>query len=197
MLHKTAEIIICKLFEKDDSYFENYIYGMELLLSSFICSLLLLLTGIITNTFIESILFIVFFSALRIYTGGFHAQSFLLCTVITLVNYIVIICTYRWLFNYFSKLYVNLPAFLLTLIVIAVLAPVDNPNNPIGKKQAFVYKKRAIIILSVEIVVFYALLYVFSYTKCVILIPTLMSVDIFMIVPIFSRIKGGMLDGKM
>ena len=197
MLHKTAEIIVYKLFEKDDSDIDYYIYGIELFLSSFICSVLLILIGVITNTFIESIIFIVFFSALRIYTGGFHAQSFMLCTVITLVNYIVIICTYRWLFNYFSKLYVNLPAFLLTLIVIAVLAPVDNPNNPIGKKQAFVYKKRAIIILSVEIVVFYALLYVFSYTKCVILIPTLMSVDIFMIVPIFSRIKGGMLDGKM
>lgn len=189
MLHKTAEIIVYKLFEKDDSNIENYIYGIELFLSSFICSVLLLSIGTISNTFIESIIFIVFFSALRIYTGGFHAHSFLLCTVITLVNYIVIIYIYRWLFYYFSKLYVNLPVFLLTLFVVAVLAPVDNPNNPIGKKQAVVYKKIAIIILSVEVVGFYVLLYVFSYTKCVILIPTLMSVDIFMIVPIFSRIK--------
>ena len=189
MLHKTAEIIVYKLFEKDDSNIDYYIYGIELFLSSFICSVLLILIGVITNTFIESIIFIVFFSALRIYTGGFHAQSFMLCTVITLVNYIVIICTYRWLFNYFSKLYVNLPVFLLTLIVIAVLAPVDNPNNPIDKKQAIVYKKRAIIILFVEIVFFYALLYVFLYNKGMVLIPTLMSVDIFMIVPIFSKIK--------
>ena len=189
MLHKTAEIIVYKLFEKDDSNIDYYIYGIELFLSSFICSVLLILIGVITNTFIESIIFIVFFSALRIYTGGFHARSFMLCTVITLVNYIVIICTYRWLFNYFSKLYVNLPAFLLTLIVIAVLAPVDNPNNPIDKKQAIVYKKRAIIILFVEIVFFYALLYVFSYNKGVVLIPTLMSVDIFMIIPIFSKFK--------
>ena len=189
MLHKTAEIIVYKLFEKDDSNIDYYIYGIELFLSSFICSVLLILIGVITNTFIESIIFIVFFSALRIYTGGFHAQSFMLCTVITLVNYIVIICTYRWLFNYFSKLYVNLPVFLLTLFVVAVFAPVDNPNNPIGKKQAVVYKKRAIIILFVEIVFFYALLYVFSYNKGVVLIPALISVDIFMIVPIFSKFK--------
>lgn len=196
MLHKTAEIIVYKLFEEDDSNIDNYIYGIELFFSSFICSVLLLLIGAISNTFVESIIFIVFFSALRIYTGGFHAHSFMLCTVITLVNYVVIIYIYRWLFYYFSKLYVNLPVFLLTLFVVAVFAPVDNPNNPIDKKQTVVYKRRAIIILSVEIVIFYALLYVFSYNKGVVLIPALISVDIFMIAPIVSKNKGGMRDGK-
>lgn len=189
MLHKTAEIIVYKLFEKDDSNIANYIYGMELFLSSFICSILLLLIGTITDTFFESIIFILFFSALRIYTGGFHAHSFMLCTVITLVNYIVIICIYRWLYNYFSRLYVNLPVFILTLFVIVIVAPVDNPNNPLDKNQCVVYKKRAIITLFVEIIIFYTLLFVLSYNECVIIIPTLMSVDIFMIVPIFSKFE--------
>lgn len=189
MLHKTAEIIVCTLFGKDNPNTDNYIYGIELFLSSFICSVLLLLIGIISNTFLESVIFIVCFSALRIFTGGYHAHSFLLCTVITLLNYFLIVFVYRWLLFYLSKTYVNLPVFIISLLIIILLAPVENPSNPFDQEQAFIFKKRSIIILLVEIMVFYTFWGIFSNINCLIMIPTLMSVDIFMIVQIFSRIK--------
>lgn len=189
MLQKMAEKIVYIFFEKDDSNIDNYIYGIELFLSSFICSVLLLLIGIITNTFFESVIFIVCFSALRIFTGGYHARSFLLCSVITLLNYLFVLCIYKWLLFYLSKTYVNLSVFIVSLLLFILLAPVDNPSNPFDQEQAFIFKKRSIIILLVEIMVFYTFWGGFSNINCLIMIPTLMSVDIFMIVQIFSRIK--------
>ena len=95
MLYLIADKIALWIFDNRNENIELYRYGLELFISSFFCSLVLLAFGLVTASIIESIIFIVAFSALRIYTGGYHANSYSLCTLITVAIYALILFFYR------------------------------------------------------------------------------------------------------
>lgn len=76
MLHSLSTYITEKFFNENDKYpKEIYVYGIELLISSFISTTVILLIGISTNTFFESVIFLISFSVIRVYTGGYHSMT--------------------------------------------------------------------------------------------------------------------------
>ncbi|HHX11968.1 MAG TPA: hypothetical protein GX731_04040, partial [Clostridiales bacterium] len=59
-----------------------YAYGFQIIISSMIGILIVGAIGLIFIRFIESVLFLVVFISIREYTGGYHAKTFLSCSVI-------------------------------------------------------------------------------------------------------------------
>jgi accessory gene regulator B len=160
---------------------------MELLISSAVGTILLIIVGIVLNALIESLCFIVGFSLLRIFTGGFHSRSFILCNIITLLIFGVTIAIYRYLYFALVTPFVYSSIFGLSFALSLLFAPVVNTNNPISKNAYRKCKAKSLIVVVLESVIFIALFYIFGITQITVLLPTLFSVDVLMIVPLLKK----------
>ena len=191
MLHRIAETLATKVFGKDEKYIEIYVYGIELFISSMFCTLLLLIAGVITETLIESIIFIISFSALRIFTGGYHSNSYIACTMITMAIYFSVILLYHLAFKFMSSLFFEILISIVTIIVVCLFAPVENTNKHIVKSKVLIYKMKAVVISTLEIAICLVLNYYFNFHQIVIIIPILFYIDLLVVLPMIFRRKGG------
>lgn len=113
-----------------------YAYGMELLISDVLSTLIVLLIALISHTLPAVIVFSAVFMGLRKFAGGYHANSHLSC-MFTLVIVMMIfsygICNvserYAWV--------ISIGFVVISIPVIFNLAPVPHPNKPVSdeKKQ--------------------------------------------------------------
>ena len=78
----SRKLIISGIIQKE---FEAiYIYGFELLLSFVVSVSIILALSILIRKFFESLIFLVLFIAIRQFTGGFHARTYLKCQIFTM-----------------------------------------------------------------------------------------------------------------
>ena len=80
MIEKKAEYISEKLVEKNlvkNKDKDVYQYGIEVLISTAINIMLLLVIGIITKTVLLSICHFLILATIRTLTGGYHASTYL------------------------------------------------------------------------------------------------------------------------
>lgn len=99
-----------------------YIYGSELVISSFLGILLSLLSGVILGNFFDTVLFLFLFILLRRYTGGYHASSHFNCIFGTsLLSILLNILIYIQF-----PIKVTLLLAILNGIIIIFLCPINN-----------------------------------------------------------------------
>lgn len=196
MLHIISTNIAKKLFDNNEENIDIYVYGLELFISSMFCTLLLLLTGVMTNSLIESFIFILSFSVLRIFTGGFHSNSYLICTSITVSMYLLIVLIYRILFKYITQTYVYIPVFVFTLIIIVLFSPMVNSNKSLDKYQYKKCKIKSVVVATLEMTIYIILNNIFAFNKINIIIPTMFFIDILIILPLILK-KGGVQNDKV
>lgn len=99
-----------------------YQYGFEIVLDTLLNTILLLILGIILGNPIHTIVFVVIFASVRIYAGGYHANTKLKCAVCTLFVYIVnvLVCNVEMeVVKYFVLI-----GYFIGNVVIAIKAPV-------------------------------------------------------------------------
>ena len=78
MIQALARKLTNHFFDDKDKYpIEVYAYGIELLISTVITTLLITLAGILTNSFFECVIFQAAFSLIRVYTGGYHCMTYI------------------------------------------------------------------------------------------------------------------------
>lgn len=132
----------------EENMFSIYIYGIELLISSVLGVLLVVVVGLVLGRFIDSLLFLLSFIFLRKYTGGLHCNSYTACNVMTVLTFVVAV-ELAGLINYFShKLLLLVLMVVFIDFVILLLTPVSNPNKPVLLQDRVKYKAIAIIIFS-------------------------------------------------
>ena len=58
---------------------EKYIYetGIELIISDIINIFLVLIAGVVTNTILYSIIYLTVFPLIRVFSGGYHAKTYM------------------------------------------------------------------------------------------------------------------------
>ncbi len=94
MIEKNAEyftekLVSKKLIQKEDK--AVYQYGIEILISTAINLILLLVIGIITRTVLLSIYYLFILATIRTLTGGYHATSHFKCKMLSCFTYITIV----------------------------------------------------------------------------------------------------------
>lgn len=187
MLYLIADKIALWIFDNRNENIELYRYGLELFISSFFCSLVLLAFGLVTASIIESIIFIVAFSALRIYTGGYHANSYSLCTLITVAIYALILFFYRRFTFVVQSNTVSILVFAFSLIMILLFSPVRNQQKRIDKNKYKVIKTKAVVVLVIEYINYLTLLNLLGFTPIALIVPTLLSIDIMILIPVLKN----------
>lgn len=140
MLNKIAYKIANKLLANKaikEEVLDIYVYGLELLLSSIFSAGVIITIGTLLGRFTETVAFLITFSVLRSFTGGYHANSYWKCSVITLSVFgIVIILSEIISVQLFWYGILTIIGILLLLI----FAPVDNPNKRLTVEQKSKFK---------------------------------------------------------
>lgn len=121
-----------------------YVYGFQqgfLLLFNMIT---IIIIGFFFNMVWQSVVFMVSYSLLRAYAGGYHTSTQLRCYIFSVGMIILVL----WLINRFPWNGINV--FITTAIasiIIFNLAPVEDKNKPLCQLEQAVFKKQTNIIL--------------------------------------------------
>lgn len=152
MVHNLAERITDWLIKNgtiSEQSRESYVYGVEVSIERFTTYAVLLILSIVLEIFIPSILFILFFVALRGYAGGFHVKTFWGCFISTIVLYLV----YSKLIAPFCITHSEyvIPTVILSFFIIMLLAPLNHPNLNMNQRELHRCKVGARIVAIIEV----------------------------------------------
>lgn len=123
---------------------EIYLYGFECFILSFFQTVILLTIGVITNSIIETIVFVFVFALVRRYAGGYHAETQIACTVWTSVMLIGTISFHK-LVQIEQMKYLMYLMMVFNIIIILLYAPIKNERKPINQIQIGENRRKAII----------------------------------------------------
>lgn len=135
MLYKVSS----KIAKKISDYLKEekeaiYTYGIEIILSTAIgISSILFISGLL-HEFKSGVIFILVFAPLRVFTGGYHAATYLRCFLISNISYLFLLA-----FKNIMCTKVSLEVWLIMLVLssgyIAIHAPMINENQPISENK--------------------------------------------------------------
>lgn len=188
MINSLATYITNKYFNENDKYpKEVYVYGIELLISSCISTSVILLIGLLSNTFFESVIFLVSFSAIRVYTGGYHSMTYLRCNIISALSYVAI-AVFLYLFREtISNQFVMLSCYIVTMLLSLIFAPVKHENKELSESDIKKYKNLSLLVITFVFIICSVGYYIFEIKPMLIIFPTYIAIDIAMIVSIVKN----------
>lgn len=186
MIIKKLAYITISYWEKnriiDPKFKSIYQYGVELLISSLISILLVLMSGIAFFSILDSALFLAFFIPIRLFSGGFHANTYLACNISMLFTFCgTALCSKKIPLSIHGICVVSL----ICLVVFLLLCPVENKNKPISQTQKKKCKIISLTLLIITIIIC-CFLYLVNITYYTTILFTVVAITI--LVPI-GKIK--------
>ena len=142
--------------EEDDR--EVYEYSFEMLISTIINFLIMIVGALITKRYWETALFTFSFLLFRKFFGGYHAKTHIGCISILVIMYLTMIFMIRFDARLLSIIAMIICS--LSIIPVLLLSPVSHPNNPIDKNRIKMYN-----IVSIFLVLLVVILAYLNYTK--------------------------------
>lgn len=153
MFYQASQRIAKKLVQNSTISSENkaiYQYGIQ---QGFTIGLNILTTfviGLVFQMVIESFLFLAVYIPLRSFAGGAHAKTANRCYV---YSTIMIIATLLVIKFFPFGIFICSCLSLISGVIIFLLAPIETTNKKLDESEKRVYKKRARIILVIELVI--------------------------------------------
>lgn len=180
MINRISERIAIFLLNKkviEEKELEIYIYGYEVLISSVIDFFIVLLIAVIFNRIILMTIFFTMFVSIRIYTGGYHADTFGKCKIV-----FIMICLLVTLTAYIRILL--MPMIIIMMFynaTVFILAPVENINKPLTNCEKTKYRNISIVLSIIWTTI--AVITYFSFTEiCQSIAVTALIIAVMMIV---------------
>lgn len=168
----TSFLIENKVILTEDK--DIYSYGLRQLFMMVLNITITILLGIIFKELWQSILFSLVYIPLRSYAGGYHARTPMRCTLFSTVMVCIALLLMKFLT--FTRISIVVMLIVSSLIII-LLSPVEDKNKPLDDLEKIVYKKRTLIILTIEVIITIVtlLLNFSSFSLCLVLSITSLS----------------------
>ncbi|WP_304943243.1 accessory gene regulator ArgB-like protein [Vallitalea guaymasensis] len=151
----SSKLIGKKIIKEDDK--EVYTYGFEIIISSLLILIGMVILGIIFRCLLKVIVFILFFCSLRIQAGGYHAKSHWKCFIYFLLSCFLAILISHLLLDFDKNLIIIILVLIESCIIIITYAPVDTVNKPLGSSEKVAYKKKSMITVIVQSIIIIAM----------------------------------------
>ncbi len=151
---------IKKYQECDDLKIKKLRYGLEGIYSLFVKLTVVFIIALLSNTLIQTLLFLLFYAGIRTFSFGLHAKSNIACWISTIAIYNVIPLLIK---NYnFSDIvgYIIIGA---SLIGMMLWAPADTPKRPLIRKK----QRTKCKIFSITVVLIYAIIFYISKSNLI------------------------------
>lgn len=192
MIQALALKLTNHFFDEKDKYpTEVYAYGIELLISTVITTFLITLTGILTNSFFECVLFQGAFSLIRVYTGGYHCMTYIKCISISVLSYVLVYLSLFWWKDVFANGFVFFGGYLLTMGLSLLFAPVKNENKELTEKDRKRYKLLSLLVITLIYGICALCFYAFGIEQMLVIFPTCVVIDVAMLISVIINIFTG------
>lgn len=182
MFYKTS-VYIADILEQQNRFTsedkEVYRYGIQQGLNLTLNILTTIAIGVLCGMVYPSVLFLICYMPLRSFCGGYHAKTHLRCYIysVIMITSILLVTKYAAFNIVLSEVLV-----LISLIIILLLAPVEDENKKLDSVEKGVFRKRAYIIAFLEVLLYHIFL-IIHLTYCyIILCIALFSLSILMII---------------
>ena len=155
MLGRIADSIAVLFLKKNiinEDELPVYQYGMQVLICNIAGMLTVLIVGILISRLVESIIFITIYATLRIYTGGYHARTPLVCNIVFLGTYLVTVMLEALKVNN-SVVWIM---YLLSCLIILRFSPIENVNKELDEKDKEIYRNKSLIISTLLLMILLA-----------------------------------------
>lgn len=187
MIHYLSERIAVFLFDNNDKYpLDIYIYGIELTLSSLLGTVIILMLGVFSGLLIESIIFMISLSLIRVFTGGYHASTYLRCNSVLIVSYIFVAFAYRYYLSHLTE-YTYLIAsiiFFMLFFIVAIFSPVKTERKAISGQDRRKFKILSLVIAFTYLLLFMLFYGILGVKQVIVILPTMVVVGISILVEI-------------
>lgn len=120
---------------------EIYTYGFSALLSTVINALVMLIIGILSGLLLETFIFMLSFAVLRVYSGGYHADSHISCILMSASIYAIAMLITQFMPVQYSVIFSVLIG-VISFFAIIIFAPIEHKNKPFIEDE---YKKFKLI----------------------------------------------------
>lgn len=180
---KLTDYIIDKKIILPEHY-EIYHYGLTCFLELLISFITCVIISMLLKMPIECLIFFAIFIPLRSFGGGLHLNTYLHCYLAS--------CTVLTITLLLVK-YITIPAVaslilcFISLILLFIIGPVDNPNRPVSSDENQLFKRRTnitLIVCGIVAGIFYGFgKYQYLFLEAIILIVLIISNAI----PIFTN----------
>lgn len=170
------------VISKDTEEIEFYRYGIEITLSSLINIALISIIGIVTNYTFESTMFLAVFIIMRSFTGGYHANTYIKCNLVTSISFVILLLIFKIIRHVSLKSIILIAIF--QVVTIVLLAPIENKNKPIENRTVY---KIISTVLSVVLSAISIVLIIKGVDLGLIILLTLALVSIFIIYARFIK----------
>lgn len=138
-----------------------YSYGFEIIISTMVGVVLVLLIGLLTSSLVDAIFFYCLFVGLRFFTGGYHADTHLRCKLTLVLCYLLMLVMERALEPIYTP-FLNMGIQIFYMIIVFLLAPVEHLNAPMTDEETKKNRMIAIVMAFVMLVTTMMLSYGFS-----------------------------------
>ncbi|MBE5063865.1 accessory gene regulator B family protein [Lachnospiraceae bacterium DSM 108991] len=167
-----------------------YTYGAELLISGFVSTAMVLLMGLISYRLFETILLIIPFYFIRIYAGGYHAESYKTCFLSFCIGFVGILLVTDLIIKYKLENFIMHFA-IVAAVIICIIAPIEDHSRPLTEKELIQYNKKTKISVVLFLIFSEAVYWRFRLNKMVYISMAIISVFIVLWIGIIkNRIIG-------
>ena len=186
LLSKRISLFLCgnHVIEKEE--IEIYQYGFEIILSSLIGFILSIAVGCCLGMFFYALLYYGIFVILRLFTGGFHANTYLSCNLVfLLVSLSTLGISKIMMYTNIYSIVAHMIIIFISAAVVIKFAPIENENKPLNFEKRIRNQKISrflIIILSI----FACIMFFFMRNIAITIALTLLSVSMLMVVSLIK-----------
>ena len=169
-----------------------YHYGFFLLLSNVTFSIIILTLGALFKCVLANLLFYVSFCAIRIFAGGYHADTETKCEILTTLSFLCVTI----IISRSELVFVQTIVLLLTLIsipTVVILSPLDTPAKPLDFGEKKKYKMISCIILLVIVCTICSSL---IFDIKLLLVPCCLSLILESILLLSGKFKGNIVNER-
>lgn len=148
---KLSLFLINHNLSKADDY-DLLEYGLFLTLSHILYAIVSLLCGILFHCILQSVIFFIAFSVIRVFSGGFHASSEFRCFISSAMFILISVFAIRALtVNNFDLIVIIVAA--VSSLIIFFFSPVDTASKSLDDDDRKRIKKCARLVLTVFIII--------------------------------------------
>lgn len=125
---------VLKRVEKANYGQEVYVYGIEIILSTLLEIMVILVSACFFSVFKEGFIFVILFMSLRIFTGGYHANTYKKCFIVTVGSFWGMVL----LANIIENLILQRTLYMIMFaaaIYIVVRSPILNKNQLLNERK--------------------------------------------------------------
>ncbi len=168
---------------------EVYIYGFETAISSVLNLVLVLCCGIAIGNILASIIYLFVFIFFRLFTGGYHATSYLRRNITIAVSFLLAYALYRTLTGLNTDIKILEAILLADALPIILFAPVKNTRKELTPDKIRKFWMLSIVIyICLSGLSLTAVLFEIKYGT--LMIVTLSTVSVMILMEIFMQRRG-------